>query len=77
METSPFKINIAQEILDDLKHRLKNTRWPDETVDSGWDYGTRFSYLKELVSYWESEFDWRKQEERLNSFPQFMTEIDE
>ena len=73
--TRPFKINIAQDILDDLKNRLKNTRWPDEIINSGWDYGTNLSYLKELVSYWGSEFDWRKQEEQINSFPQFMTEI--
>ncbi len=49
--TRPFKINIVQNILDDLKRRLKNTRWPDEIVNSGWDYGTNLSYLKELVSY--------------------------
>src|SRR5659263_194806 len=73
--TRPFKINIVQNILDDLKNRLKNTRWPDEIINSGWDYGTNLSYLKELVSYWGSEFDWRKQEEQIYSIPQFMTEI--
>jgi hypothetical protein len=49
-----FKISIAQYILDDLKRRLKNTRWPDEIVNLGWDYGTNLSSLKELVSYWGS-----------------------
>ena len=48
--TSPFKINVPQDILDDLKRRLKNTRWPDEIVNSGWDYGTNLSFLKELVT---------------------------
>lgn len=49
--TRPFEINIAQDILDDLKHRLKNTRWPDVIVNPGWDYVTNLFYLKELVSY--------------------------
>lgn len=77
METRPLKINIAQEMIDDLKRRLKNTRWLDDIVNSGWDYGTNLSYLKELVSYLESGFGWRKQEEQLNSFPHFITEIGE
>jgi hypothetical protein len=70
---SPFKINIAQGILDDLESRLKNTRRPNKIVNSGWDYGTNLSYLKELICYWENEFDWRKQEEQINRVPQFMT----
>jgi hypothetical protein len=48
METRLFKLNIAQDKLDDLNSRLKNTRWPDEIVNSGWDYGTNLTYLKEL-----------------------------
>jgi hypothetical protein len=70
METGirPFKINIDQDLLEDLKCRLKNTRWPDEIVNSGWDYMTNLSYLNELVSYWGSGFDWRKQEEHMTTF---------
>jgi hypothetical protein len=55
METRLFKINIAPEILADLKRRLKNTRWPGEIVDSGWDYGANLSYLKELVATWKAD----------------------
>jgi Epoxide hydrolase N terminus len=66
---------MIRDILDDLNRSLKNTRWPDEIVNSGWDYGTNLSSLKELVSYCGSGFDWRKQEEQINGFPQFMTEI--
>jgi hypothetical protein len=54
MKTRPFKINLSQYILNDLKRRLKNTRWPDEIVNFGWDYGTNLSSLKELVIYWGS-----------------------
>jgi Epoxide hydrolase N terminus len=63
-ETRPIKINLAQDILDGLKSRLKNTRWPDEIVNSGWDYGTNLSSLKELVSYWGSGFDWKKRKSK-------------
>jgi pimeloyl-ACP methyl ester carboxylesterase len=72
----PFKININQSILDDLKKRITNTRWPDEIENSKWQYGTNESYLKELCDYWENTFDWKKQEEYLNSFPHFRTTVD-
>lgn len=71
-----FKIMVSREILDDLNERLKRTRWPDEIKNSGWDYGTNLAYLKELVDYWSDEFDWRKQEDRINVYPQFKVEID-
>jgi pimeloyl-ACP methyl ester carboxylesterase len=71
-----FKINIEQSILDDLKKRLSNTRWTDEIENSKWEYGTNKSYLKELCNYWQNTFDWKKQEEYLNSFPHFKTIVD-
>ncbi|MBC7892485.1 MAG: epoxide hydrolase [Sphingobacteriaceae bacterium] len=76
MGMRPFQINIAQETLDDLRERLARTRWPDEVEGVGWQYGTNLSYLKELVAYWQSGFDWRAQEAALNRFAQFRTEID-
>lgn len=72
----PFSIQIAERTLDDLRGRLRATRWPDEVPDSGWDYGTNLGYLKELVAYWGDVFDWREQERRLNELPQFRTDID-
>lgn len=45
----PFKINISDELLDDLKSRLKNTRWPDEIFESDWQYGANFSSMKRVV----------------------------
>ena len=72
----PFKIHIAQSVLDDLKTRIANTRWTDEIENEKWKYGTSKSYLKELCDYWQNQFDWEKQEAWLNSFPQFKTTID-
>ena len=76
MPSSPFQVNINQEVLDDLQERLKNTRWPDEIPGSGWDYGSNLAYLKELVDYWIEEFDWRAQEGNINRFSQFITQVD-
>ncbi|RZQ61119.1 epoxide hydrolase family protein [Amycolatopsis suaedae] len=72
----PFRIEIPQADLDDLDRRLAATRWPGETPDSGWDRGVPAGYLKELAEYWRTEYDWRAAEQRLNSFPQYTTEID-
>lgn len=71
-----FQIQIPQETLDDLRQRLTQTRWTDEVTGADWDYGTNRTYLKELVNYWQTEFDWRAQEAALNQFPQFLAEVD-
>src|SRR5262245_59172922 len=72
----PFKINVPEAVLADLKQRLKNARLPDEIDGAGWSYGTNLAYLKELIVYWRDKFDWREQERRLNGFEQFKTNID-
>lgn len=72
----PFKIDIAQPELDDLKARLAQTRFPDEVEDAGWDYGTSIPFLRRLVEHWSDRFDWRAADARLNGFAQFTTEID-
>jgi pimeloyl-ACP methyl ester carboxylesterase len=73
---APFKIAVPDAILADLKERLARTRFPSEIEGSGWDYGTNLAYLRELVTYWRTSFDWRAQERRLNQLPQFTTQID-
>jgi epoxide hydrolase len=73
---TPFRINVSDATLADLKDRLARTRFPDEIADSGWEYGTNLGYLRELVAYWQTTFDWREQERRLNQLPQFTTTID-
>ena len=75
-ELTPFRVDVPQAVLDDLKLRLAHTRWPEPSPDGGWAYGTELTYLKELCEYWRSEFDWRAAEVRLNRWPQFLTTID-
>ena len=72
----PFKIQIPDETLRDLKARLARTRFPDEIPGTGWGYGTDLAYLKSLVAYWRDRFDWRAQERKLNEFDQYKTTID-
>ncbi|HLZ89444.1 MAG TPA: epoxide hydrolase N-terminal domain-containing protein, partial [Puia sp.] len=76
IQVSPFKIEVSETVLEDLATRLKHTRWTDEPADAGWRYGTNPTYLKELVDYWQSRYDWRRQESMLNRLPQFRTAID-
>lgn len=72
----PFRVDIPQADLDELTDRLARTRWPDELPDAGWAYGINRDYLRELVTYWRTGYDWRRHEARLNSVPQFTTTID-
>ncbi len=76
MRVESFTINIAQSTLDDVGERLARTRWPDEVIGAGWDYGSHLAYMRELVAYWQHHFDWRKQEAKLNQFAQFRADID-
>jgi pimeloyl-ACP methyl ester carboxylesterase len=76
MNIQPFTIAIPQATLDDLQRRLAQTRWPDEAEGVGWAYGTNRGYLKELVDYWQNEYDWRAQEARLNQVAQFQADVD-
>lgn len=61
---------------DDLRERLARTRWPDTPEEADWSYGIPVGYVRELAEYWRTRYDWRAQEARLNTFPQFTTEID-
>jgi pimeloyl-ACP methyl ester carboxylesterase len=72
----PFRIDIPQTDLDDLRDRLDRSRWPDELPGAGWDYGVTLDYVKELAERWRTSFDWRKVEARINEFPQFTSTID-
>ncbi len=74
-DLTPFKIEVKQAVLDDLKERLKRTRWTDEPENAGWNYGIDPVYLKQLADYWQNKYDWRKQEAALNKFPQFIEKV--
>jgi epoxide hydrolase len=71
-----FRIDIPQADLDDLADRLARTRWPSSLPGPVWERGVPVSYLRELAEYWRGGFDWRAQEARLNSWPQYTTQID-
>jgi epoxide hydrolase len=75
-DITPFRVEIPQADLDDLRDRLARTRWPDELPDVGWDRGVPLGYLQALAEYWRTGYDWRTHEARLNEFPQFTTTID-
>jgi epoxide hydrolase len=72
----PYRVEIAQADLDDLEARLTRVRWPDELPGVEWGYGVPLEYVRELVDYWRTSFDWRAHEARLNGYPQFTTTID-
>jgi pimeloyl-ACP methyl ester carboxylesterase len=71
----PFEVNIPDAQLEDLRERLARTRWPEELPGVGWSLGVPVNYLRELTTYWADDYDWRAQEQRLNSFPQFTTTV--
>jgi epoxide hydrolase len=72
----PFRLDIADDVLDDLRDRLARTRWPAPMPGSGWSRGVDQAYLRELAGYWRDGYDWRAQEAELNTLPQFTTTID-
>jgi len=70
-------IRISDEVLDDLKSRLKNTRWPDDVGNEDWKYGVSRTYLTELVDYWANDFDFRTAEAKINAYEQYQIVIDD
>lgn len=75
-EAMPFRVDIPDADLADLRDRLARTRWPIDLPGVGWARGVPLAYLKELAEYWHDEYDWRAHEARLNEIPQFTTTID-
>jgi pimeloyl-ACP methyl ester carboxylesterase len=72
----PFRAEIPQAALDDLRRRLLATRWPGQELVADRSQGVQLATLRELTRYWTTEYDWRRCEARLNALPQFTTEID-
>ncbi|TMR88902.1 epoxide hydrolase family protein [Nonomuraea basaltis] len=73
---TPFRIDIPQADLDDLRNRLSTARWPSDLPGVGWTRGVPLTYLRDLAEYWRISYDWRKHEARLNEIRQFTTDID-
>jgi pimeloyl-ACP methyl ester carboxylesterase len=72
----PFRVNVPEEELTDLRRRIQGTRWPGRELVTDRSQGVQLATLRELARYWSTEYDWRKCEGRLNALPQFTTEID-
>ena len=72
----PFKMHVPDQVLIDLRHRLAETKWPDQLPGTTWEYGADIKKVRELADYWENNYDWRAQEAKINRFDQFTTEID-
>jgi pimeloyl-ACP methyl ester carboxylesterase len=76
VSVEPFRLDVPDSELADLRTRLDLTRWPDELPGVGWAYGVPKLYLQELADYWRHDYDWRRAEDRLNEWPQYTTTID-
>jgi quercetin dioxygenase-like cupin family protein/pimeloyl-ACP methyl ester carboxylesterase len=72
----PFKVQVPQAALDDLRHRINATRWPDKETVAGPAQGVPLASLQPLIRYWGTGYDWRKVEAKLNALPQFTTRIE-
>jgi pimeloyl-ACP methyl ester carboxylesterase len=76
LRIEPFKVAVPEQVLSDLKTRIRNTRWPERAPGAPWSQGTDLEWLRNLMDYWAQEFDWRAQEQRLGELEQFHVEID-
>jgi len=72
----PYRIDVPDAVLDDLRDRLARTRWPEPIPGADWDYGANVDAVRDLCAYWQDGYDWRAPEARLNAVPQFLCEVD-
>jgi pimeloyl-ACP methyl ester carboxylesterase len=72
----PFRFDVPQADIDDLRRRLAQTRWPERETPEDWSQGIPLAYMQEICEYWQRQYDWRRCEVRLNALPQFITDID-
>ena len=75
MQPLPFRLDVPEAVLDDLRARLDRVRWPDEAPGTGWSRGTDLAYLRRLVEHWRTGYDWREHERRFNRLSQFTVPI--
>ena len=76
-EIKSFKIEIAEEDINELRGRIESTRWPEKETVNDWSQGTPLSYMKEVSEYWIKNYNWKEREKYYNSFDQYITTIDE
>src|SRR5260221_9056968 len=72
----PFRVKVPEEAIVELRRRISATRWPEKETVSDASQGVQLATMQKLARYWAAEYDWRKVEARLGSFPQFITEVD-
>ena len=72
----PFHVEFAEERIDDLRRRVAATRWPGKELVADRTQGVQLATMRQLARYWQTDYDWRKAEARLNALPQFTTTID-
>jgi epoxide hydrolase len=72
----PFRVDVPEAELKDLRERLARTRWPEPATAPGWEQGVPLPYVRELCAYWADGYDWRRFEAELNALPQFRTLLD-
>jgi pimeloyl-ACP methyl ester carboxylesterase len=76
MAVEKFHIQVEEKVLNDLRAKLGQVRWPDQMDGAEWEQGTELSYLQSLVAYWRANFNWRQQEAELNRLAHFRSEVD-
>ena len=76
LQPQPYRLDVHDDVLDDLRERLSRIRWPDEIPDSGWRYGANLAFMRRLTEHWRDGFDWRAHEATLNGFDQFRVRLD-
>jgi hypothetical protein len=68
VEAKPFRIAVGDDVLDDLKTRLRRTRWPEAEPVDDWSQGVPLKWIEEVCRYWANDYDWRRREALLNRF---------
>jgi hypothetical protein len=76
-EVRPFRIDVPEEELVDLRRRILATRWPERETVADESQGVQLATIEELARYWATDYDWRKSEEKLNALPQFKSKMGE
>jgi len=71
----PFQVNISDKIIKDILIKVKKYPWHEMPKDGGWKYGTNLDYMKEISDYWVNKFDWKKHEDKINKFGNFITRV--
>ena len=73
----PFKINVSDDVLNEIYRKVKNYPWHEMPKGGGWEYGTNLDYMKKFSNYWVNKFDWRKCESKINKYSNFTTTVND